>query len=237
MGTFLFFAGVIPQRKIETSCSVEKPPSRLQKVPGTFRAAVAQQEKCQALFAGNLQLFDRAETSPFLAAGFIVLVLTGCEAEGIGSDWKRIEPPLPAPEFTLPQLDAGPVSLSDYRGRVVIMEFWATWCGPCRFSLPSLEVIYKRYRDRGVEVLLLNAGEAAETARKWAGGRFTAPILLDQDQQVGVLYRVRGIPRLFIVDQQGRLVYAHEGYGGGLERNLKLILEALLAEAVPTTHG
>jgi thiol-disulfide isomerase/thioredoxin len=172
-----------------------------------------------------------------LAAGLIALALLGCEPKTIGADWKRLEPPVPAPGFTLPQLDAGPMSLSDYRGRVVIMEFWATWCGPCRFSLPSLEVIYKGYRDRGVAVLLLNEGEAAETARKWAAGRFTAPILLDQDQRVGALYRVRGIPRLFIVDQQGHLVYAHDGYGGGLERNLKLILEELLAKPAPPAHG
>ena len=166
-----------------------------------------------------------------------LLALAGCAPKTIGKDWKRIEPPVQAPEFTLPQLDAGPVSLSGSRGRVVIMEFWATWCGPCQFSLPSLDLIYKWYRDRGVTVLLLNEGEAAERVRTWAGRRFTAPILLDQDQRVGALYRVRGIPRLFIVDQQGSLVYAHEGYGGGLERNLKLILDALLAPPAAAADG
>jgi len=161
----------------------------------------------------------------------------GCGPEQLAEDWQRLDLPLPAPDFTLAQLEGPRVQLSGLRGQVVIMEFWATWCGPCQFSLPSLEVIYKRYRDRGVEVLLLNEGESAETARKWAGRRFTAPILLDQDQRVGALYQVRGIPRLFIVDQQGNLVYVHEGYGGGLERNLKLILEELLAQPAPTAHG
>lgn len=184
---------------------------------------------------------EKRELLPFfpvqILSGLIALALSGCAPAGIGKDWKRIEPPVQAPEFTLPQLDAGPVSLSGYRGRVVIMEFWATWCGPCQFSLPSLEVVYKRYRDRGVTVLMLNEGEPVETVRKWTGRRFTAPILLDQDQGVGRLYQVRGLPRLFIVDQQGNLVYAHEGYGGGLERNLKLILEGLLAPPAPAADG
>lgn len=189
------------------------------------------------LFFPLVPKVKKREPVPILATGLMALALLGCEPKTIGADWKRVEPPVPAPGFTLPQLDAGSVSLSDYRGRVVIMEFWATWCGPCRFSLPSLEVIYKRYRGQGVEVLLLNEGEDAETARKWAAGRFTASILLDQDQRIGARYGVRSLPRLFIVDQQGRLVYAHEGYGGGLERNLKLILDEMLAEPGEAEHG
>ena len=132
------------------------------------------------------------------------------------------------------QLDGSPAKLSDYRGRVVIMEFWATWCGPCRFSLPSLEVIYKQYHDRGVTVLLLNQGESGEAVRAWTGRRFTAPILLDADNGVARQYEVESIPRLVVVDQQGRIVYLHQGYGGGLERNLKLILDELLSGAAPS---
>jgi len=176
---------------------------------------------------------EKRELLPF----FLALVLAGCGPRGIGADWKRIEPGVAAIDFELPQLDGPPVKLSDYRGRVVIMEFWATWCGPCRFSLPSLEVIYKRHRDRGLTVLLINEGEEAEVARRWAAKRFTAPILLDRDQAVGARYRVRGIPRLFIVDRAGNLTYAHDGYGGGLERNLTLILDELLAPAAPTADG
>jgi len=164
------------------------------------------------------------------------LLAGGCAPDAITPDWTRIEPSVAAPDFTLPQLDGKPVSLSGLRGRVVIMEFWATWCGPCRFSLPSLEVIYKKYRDQGVTVLLINNDEPPEAVRKWAKKRFTAPVLLDEGAAVAARYGVQGIPRLFIVDQEGKLVYAHEGYGGGLERNLSLILEALLSPA-PADHG
>ena len=161
----------------------------------------------------------------------LVAVLAGCAPNEITSDWHRIEPRPAAPEYSLQQLDGGMVSLSDFRGKIVIMECWATWCGPCRFSLPSLEVIYKRFEDRGVVVLLINQDEPPDKVRAWANNRFTAPILLDEGGGVAAQYGVRGIPRLFIIDGDGKLAYAHEGYGGGLERNLSLILEQLLSPA------
>ena len=168
-----------------------------------------------------------------LALVLSLLAIAACAPTTVTSDWHRIDPPIASADFTLPQLDGSNVSLAGLRGRIVIMEFWATWCGPCRSSLPSLEIIYKRYRDRGVALLLINQGEPADEVRKWLGGRFTAPILLDQDQRVGRLYRVAGIPRLFIVDKEGQIIYAHGGYGGGLERNLTLILDSLLAGKAP----
>jgi thiol-disulfide isomerase/thioredoxin len=163
-----------------------------------------------------------------MAVGIALAVGPACGPDRLTGDWKRIDPPVPAPEFTLAQLEGEPASLSGFRGRVVIMEFWATWCGPCRYSTPSLEAIYKRHRDRGVAVLLINEGETVERIRRWAGKRFTAPILLDQDGSVSGRYGVGGIPALFVVDQAGRLVYRHGGYGGGLERSLRVILEELL---------
>ncbi|PIQ83830.1 MAG: alkyl hydroperoxide reductase [Candidatus Omnitrophica bacterium CG11_big_fil_rev_8_21_14_0_20_63_9] len=164
------------------------------------------------------------------AAGWVVAgaLFAGCGSTGVTEDWHRIEPPVPAPPFTLAQLDDGELKLSDLQGRIVIMEFWATWCEPCRFSLPSLEVIYKRYRSRGVTVLLLNQDEPPDAVRAWLAGKFTAPVLLDARGLVGNQYGVEGIPQLFIIDQQGRIIFMHAGYGGGLERNLKLILDELL---------
>lgn len=188
-------------------------------------------KRCQTLFGLKV---------PDTFLGVWLLALAGCAPTGLGEDWKKIEPAVETADFTLPQLDpstsaqgaaARPVALSALRGRVVVMEFWATWCGPCRFSLPSLEAIYRKYRDRGVTILLVNEGQADQVVRKWAGKKFTAPILLDQDTRVGARYQVHSIPRLFVVDRQGRLRWAHAGYGGGLERNLSLILDELLGTA------
>jgi len=162
-------------------------------------------------------------------------LVAGCQSQP--PPWPRVDSPIAAPDFTLPQLDAGTVHLADLRGRVVVMEFWATWCGPCRFSTPSLDAIYRRFRDRGVTVLLINEGEEPEKVRAWVEGRFQAPILLDQDTRVGWRYGVRGIPRLFIVDQAGQIVYVRSGYGGGLERDLAAVLTQLLAEQPTAAHG
>ena len=166
-----------------------------------------------------------------------LIVIAGCEPARLSSDWQRLDPPLVAPDFTVPQLDGGPVTLSSYHGRVVVMEFWATWCGPCRMSTPSLDALSRRYRDRGVAVLLINEGDAPAQIRAWAERRFAAPILLDRDGAVGRLYRLAGIPELFVVNQAGRIVYAHSGYRGGLEQSLMLILKELLGTSQGTTHG
>jgi len=117
------------------------------------------------------------------------------------------------------------------------MEFWATWCGPCRFSTPSLDVIYRKFRDRGVMVWLINEGEASERIHRWVNGRFQAPILLDQDTRVGYRYGVQGIPQLFVVDQAGQIAYVRSGYGGGLERDLSAILNDLLTAKQGAVRG
>ena len=175
---------------------------------------------------------DLFESLRIVRRVWVVVLLVGLTA-GCGTettDWAPLEPRVPAPDFVLPALDGGPVRLSDLRGNLVVIEFWATWCGPCRYSTPSLEVIFRRFRDRGVSVLLVNQGESAEQITRWSERRFTAPILLDQEFRVAKHYGLQGIPRLFVIDREGRIVYDKSGYGGGLEQNLRVILTQLLAE-------
>ena len=166
-----------------------------------------------------------------------LVALLGCGKPSISPEWRRLEPPIDAPGLTLPRLGGGTASLSDYRGRVVILDFWATWCGPCRQSLPSLEVIARRYQARGVTVLLVNLGEPEDRLRDWISKRYTTPILLDQTNAVATAYGVIGIPRTFVINQDGKIVYDHGGYGGGLEDNLTLILKELLAQTPAAAHG
>jgi peroxiredoxin len=158
------------------------------------------------------------------------LVLAGCAPT---ERWERVRRSTQAPDFTLEQLNGPPVRLAELQGRVVVMEFWASWCGPCRMSTPSLDVVYRKFRDRGVTVLLVNLEEPVEVVRRWTGRRFTAPILLDRDGRVAARYGVTGLPRLFVLDRSGRIQHDRSGYGGGLERGLGLALEELLAEPGP----
>ena len=176
---------------------------------------------------------------PYLIVSFAIgtLLTGGCEPAALSPDWTRLNPPIEAPAFTLPRVDGASVSLAEQRGRIVIMEFWATWCGPCQESSPSLDAIYRHYRNRGVTVLLINEGETAEVVRRWAERRFEAPILLDQQQEVGVRYGLSGIPHLFIIDREGRMIYTHSGYGGGLEQDLTIILKELLEGQAASSHG
>ena len=170
-----------------------------------------------------------------LYVGLSFYSLTGCQPAA--PNWTPLPKPIAAPDFTLPTLAGGTVTLSSLRGQVVIMEFWATWCGPCRYSTPSLDAVYRKFRDRRVSVLLINEGEDADRVRAWVQGRFQAPILLDADTRVGWQYGVRGIPRLFVVDQAGQIVYVRSGYSGGLERNLEAAITQLLTAHGATAHG
>jgi peroxiredoxin len=154
-------------------------------------------------------------------------MLSGC---GGATPWQPLDPPVPAPEFSLPGLTGQTVRLSDYRGRIVVMEFWATWCGVCRQTMPSLELLYRRYRDRGVEVLLVDMGEEPKRVKRWAGSRFESTIVLDERNRAARAYGVSGIPALFVIDAMGLIRYTKTGYGGGLERDLTGILDGLLAE-------
>ena len=160
-------------------------------------------------------------------------LLLGCGTEPMSPAWRHLDPRIAAPDFTLPSLTGEPVQLSTLRGRIVVMEFWATWCETCRVTLPSLETFSRRYQDKGVTVLLIDYQESASEVRRWAGRRFTAPMLLDLDGRVTAQYRVRGTPTLFVMDRAGRLAVQHEGYEGGLEPALAQVLDSLLAESAP----
>ncbi len=164
-----------------------------------------------------------------------VCSLSGCQPATL--TWQPLATPVAALDFTLLALTGGPVTLSGLRGQVVVMEFWATWCGPCQYSSPSLEVISRRFRGRGVTVLLINEGQTAEAVRAWARGRFTTPILLDEGVRVADAYGVNGLPQLFVIDQQGMIRYAESGYTGGLERNLSGVLGHMLATPKAAKHG
>lgn len=113
-----------------------------------------------------------------------------------------------APDFNLPNLEDKPVKLSDYRGKVVFLNFWATWCKPCREEMPSMEVLYKNFEKDGLVILAVSIDRV--TTKKdippfVKGLSLTFPVLVDSWGQTDKRYKLMGVPETYIIDQQGIL--------------------------------
>ncbi len=135
-------------------------------------------------------------------------------------------------DFTLPDLDGKSVRLSDLRGRVVLINFWATWCPPCRAEMPSMNDLYKDYRDKGLEILAISIDVdgrrvVAPFVEKYG---LLFPVLLDPRNEVGSRVRVRGIPSTFLLDKRGRIAGLEIGAKNWNRRSSRRMLDSLLKE-------
>lgn len=117
-----------------------------------------------------------------------------------------------APDFTLPTIDNKEISLSDYRGRPVILNFWATWCGPCRYEVPAFKAFNERYPEEDVVIIAVSTQDDPDSARGYAirdNLKFVVPV--DPRGVVGNLYNIRGLPTTYIIDEQGVITYIKVG--------------------------
>jgi peroxiredoxin len=137
----------------------------------------------------------------------------------------------PAPDFSLQDLSDRPVALSSYRGqKVVVMDFWATWCGPCRMSMPGLQELQDKFKDRDLEILSVNQGEPADQVRAFIERKkYLFHVVLDSDGAVGSKYGVRAIPTLAVVDKEGVVRWLSVG-NSGREDDLRRLLEQLISQ-------
>lgn len=125
-----------------------------------------------------------------------------------------------APSFSLQSLDHRPVSLSDYRGKKVVVSFWASWCGPCRLEMPELRSFYQHYHKNSdkFEFLAISLDDNRADAASFAQAeQLPFPVLLDAHSQIAKAYGVEGIPTLFVVDESGKVAFGHIGYDAALE--------------------
>lgn len=137
-----------------------------------------------------------------------------------------------APDFTLDTLDGGKVTLSELRGKVVVVNFWATWCLPCREETPALEKAYEQYKDSGVVMLgvdLTNQDTISDVTAFVQEFALTYPILLDRDGSVSYMYQIKGIPSTFFVNRAGIIRTVVVG-GPMSETFIRSKIEALLKE-------
>ena len=138
----------------------------------------------------------------------------------------------PAPNFTLQSNAGGQVSLASLKGKVVMVNFWATWCVPCRQEMPHLEALYEKYNGLGFELLAVNVEKNnAEGARKWLQETpVTFPVLFDPENQVTKLYKVQTMPSTVLIGRDGTMRFMHSGYKPGYENDYQTEVRALLRE-------
>ena len=119
----------------------------------------------------------------------------------------------PAPNFRLRDLNGHSVALSDLRGKVVLLNFWATWCGPCRVEMPAMEELYRTFSRNDFEILAVSTdAQGASVTRPFQQeNHLTFPILHDADYRVGLTYGARSLPMTFMVDRQG--IVRHQIFG------------------------
>ncbi|MEW8507806.1 MAG: TlpA disulfide reductase family protein [Candidatus Thiodiazotropha sp.] len=137
--------------------------------------------------------------------------------------------PSPAPALRLLSMDDEMVDIESLKGKVVVVNFWATWCPPCRREMPSLEVLYQETKAQGVVVLAVNIGEDFDTVFPFLGSVEPSPnfpILLDRDSSSLSDWKVRGLPTTFVVAPDGKLAYQAVG---GREFNHPALIKQLLS--------
>jgi thiol-disulfide isomerase/thioredoxin len=139
----------------------------------------------------------------------------------------------PAPAFKLSARGGKTIDLAQFKGQVVMINFWASWCGPCRTEMPILEDIYKKYKPMGFTMLAVNVEPDTAVAEAWLAKLskpVTFPVAFDTDSKVSKLYKVPGMPTTVFVDRKGNVRVLHKGYKPGDENVYLTQIRSLLKE-------
>jgi len=137
----------------------------------------------------------------------------------------------PAPVFQLTTLGGQPGGLSQYKGQVVMVNFWATWCGPCQQEMPLLDAMYKKYKPAGFTLIGVNVDKEAPAVKELLARKpVSFPVLLDPANQVSKAYHVDEMPSSVIIDRKGQIRYIHRGYKPGDENDYQDRIRQLIRE-------
>ncbi len=153
-----------------------------------------------------------ASKGQWIAVGVILTLLAG--ALGVGvllmEDIKQVQPGVEAPDFNAVNLVTGDsVTLADYRGEVVLLNLWATWCGPCRWEMPSMERLYQKLGPAGLKIVAVSVDQVSgDEVMEFANElQLTFDILHDRGGQIEIDYQATGLPETVIIDRQGVIVH------------------------------
>lgn len=136
-----------------------------------------------------------------------------------------------APDFTLKSASGSNVRLEDLRGQVVMLNFWASWCGPCRQEMPHLESIFKQYEKFGFTLLAVNVDEDSASADAFLNDvPVSFPVLYDNESVVSKLYSVDAMPTTVLIDRDGKRRFLHRGYKPGYEDGYRSQIKSLIRE-------
>lgn len=139
--------------------------------------------------------------------------------------------PVAAPDFTLKAMTGENVRLSEQAGNVVLLNFWASWCGPCRKEMPLLDELQQKYAELGFVVIGVNLDENSADAKGFlAQVPVSFPVLLDAESKIGKLYQVDAMPTTVIIDRDGNKRYLHRGYVDGDLQTYQDVVKELLRE-------
>jgi thiol-disulfide isomerase/thioredoxin len=169
------------------------------------------------------QLFVREmlRVKRFVVLSIVVMaLLAGCTDKGAQPDT------MPS-DFSLQDMSGKTVRLSDYKGKVVLLEFWATWCPPCRESVPGLEKLHKEYKDRGLVLLAVSMDEGGwDEVRSFITESKITYSVLKGTEDIAIKYQVRAIPMMLVLNKEGKIAKRYLGMGSDedLEKDIKAIL-------------
>ncbi|MCK5002297.1 MAG: TlpA family protein disulfide reductase [Gammaproteobacteria bacterium] len=175
----------------------------------------------------------------FITFIFSILLLTTFTANAaweqpeLGYKLSPLAKPVDAPNFVLNDMDEYEYDFSEYRGKVVLLNFWATWCPPCKREMPSMERVYQNHQDDDFTVIGVNQMEDGDRIFAFTGSldlRPTFNILLDTDSRVSQAYNVRGLPTTYLIDKKGRVRYRAVGGREFDHPEVEKIIQSLMDE-------
>lgn len=136
-----------------------------------------------------------------------------------------------APNFRLPTLDNQTIDLADYRGQVVYLDFWATWCAPCRRSFPWMESMHNKYNEVGLKIIAISLDQKPELIRDFLSAhKASFTVVQDKEGESTETYKVRGMPTSYLIDKKGDIRLTHQGFSEGDKYILDAQIKKLLAE-------